>query len=356
MLPRLETLRRRIREHNLDALLVSSLPHIRYLFGFTGSNALAIIDHESATLVTDRRYTLQAAQQVSGAEVFIVQKDLYGELQDVSILKSLSKVGVESHYLTARQYFLLREKLPHVELLSTENLVEKIAAIKDSSEVENIRGAARICVSVFEEICLMVRPGLRELDISAELSYRAMRAGSERDPFEPIVASGERSALPHGISSNKVLHAGDLVIMDFGATLNGYAADFTRTVVLGEPATGQLVIMHTVEQALDLAEQTARPGMPARDLDAAARRHIASAGFGQSFQHSLGHGLGLNVHEMPRISEFSNDTLRPGNVIALEPGIYVAGLGGVRIEDDFLVTPDAVENLTPIAREVIRAG
>ncbi len=356
MNPRVQALRARIHHHGLSAFLVSSTAHIRYLFGFTGSNAIAIVTSEAAYLFTDRRYRQQAIEQVSDAAVTIVQKDLYSELSGVQQLSGNCKIGIESPHLSTRDYFFLRNKLPDARIICTENVVERIAAVKSPTEIENVRTAAAICLATFKSVCHLLKPGVAESEISAELSYQAMRAGSERDPFEPIVASGERSALPHGVSSRKRLSAGDFVILDFGATTNGYAADFTRTVVLGKPTTEQSKIMQTVEAALNAAEAAAVPGMAARDLDKVARTRIADDGYAEYFQHALGHGLGLNVHELPRVSEFSKDTLEVGNIITMEPGIYVQGVGGVRIEDDFVVTEEGVENLTPISREVVRVG
>jgi Xaa-Pro aminopeptidase len=180
-----------------------------------------------------------------------------------------------------------------------------------------------------------------------------MKSGSERNPFEPIVASGKRAALPHGISSGKKIKAGDLVIIDFGAVVNGYAADCTRTVVVGKIKRRQKQLIGAVQGALDLAEVSAKPGMTGRQLDAVARDHLRSHQLADFFQHSLGHGLGLDVHELPRIGETSNDPIEAGNVITLEPGVYLPDFGGIRIENDYLITGNGVENLTPFPREVV---
>ncbi|MFQ5648549.1 MAG: M24 family metallopeptidase [bacterium] len=356
MKPRIERLKSRLDHHGLDALLVSSATNIRYLFGFTGSNAIALISSGPSFFVTDRRYRQQSGEQVHDAEIIIAQKDLYSELQRVSILTPGYKVGVEVAHLPVKSFFHLKKILPNVKLLAAENLVEKIASIKEPAEIENIRRAGGICQSIFREVCSVSKPGMRELELSAEISYRAMRAGSERDPFEPIVASGKRSALPHGISTSKVLETGDLVIVDFGATINGYAADFTRTVVLGELTKKYEEMARVVLQALCAAESAARPGMSGKQLDQVARDSIEQEGYGDYFQHSLGHGLGLNVHAMPRISEQSEDALEVGQVITLEPGVYVPEVGGVRIEDDFYLTEPGLENLTPCDREVVCVG
>ncbi len=262
------------------------------------------------------------------------------------------RVAVEANHLVVKHFTFLRRAFPAVRFLASENIIEKIASIKTPDEIEHIRQAGAICVQVFQKICGLLRVGMRELEVSAELSYQTMRAGSEGDPFEPIVASGLRSALPHGLSSNKQLQAGELVIIDFGATVNGYAADFTRTVMLGPKKPEHERMADAVQQAIEAAETAARPGVGGAQLDEIARNVLAEHGYSEYFQHSLGHGLGLNVHELPKVGQRSQESLEPGNVITLEPGVYIPEIGGIRIEDDFAVTTDGVENLTPFAREM----
>lgn len=356
MKQRVERLRERLQHHNLNALLVSSLTNIRYLFGFCGSNAIALVASDLSFFITDRRYTLQASQQVHGAEIVIAKKDLYAELKKIVSPEAGYKIGVEAMHLSLKDFTQLKKALDSVKLVASERLVERISAVKDAQEIEDIRQAATICTAVFNETLPLIKPGISELDISAEISYRAARRGSERDPFEPIVASGVRSALPHGMASRKKIAAGDLVILDFGATMNGYAADFTRTVIVGEASPEQRKMADAVAAALDAAEQATKPGVGGKELDGVARSVLAEKGLGEYFQHSLGHGLGLNVHELPRIGERSQDVLAAGNVVALEPGVYLPEVGGIRIEDDFVLTSDGAENLTPISREVVCVG
>lgn len=340
-------------ELGLQAFLVTSLAHIRYLFGFTGSNALALIDAERAVLVTDRRYTQQAKDEVTNAEVVVAPHDLFSEIKEKKLVPPGRKLGFEAAHLSVKYYTQLRKKLPEVKLVASEQVVEHLASVKDPAEVESVRRAGAICTRVFDALLAMVSPGVSELDLSAELSYRTRKLGSERDPFEPIVASGARSALPHGVSSRKTLEPGDLVIVDFGATVNGYAADFTRTLVVGEPGPKQREMAALVREALAVAEERVRPGMRGKELDQVARDFLTERGYGAFFQHSLGHGLGLEVHGLPRIGERSNDVLQVGNVITLEPGVYLPEIGGVRIEDDFVITEAGVENLTPYSRELV---
>ncbi|MCG8603934.1 Xaa-Pro peptidase family protein [bacterium] len=353
---RIDKLRKRIEELKLDAFLVTSLVNIRYLFGFTGSNAIALITSDLSFFVTDRRYVTQSQQEVQQAEILIAQRDLIGELKKTNVPLLRGKLGFEALNLTVKNYTEIKKAFPDTKLIAAERVVESIASVKDSSEIENVRAGGRICGKVIAEIIEVIQPGVSELDISAELSYRTRLHGSERDPFEPIVASGLRSALPHGISSPQKLQNGDLIIIDFGAVVNGYASDVTRTMVLGQPSQKQTEMLNVVLGALTTAEQSCKPGMTGKALDRVARDYLKEAGYGEFFQHSLGHGLGLEIHGLPRIGELSNDTLQAGNIITLEPGVYVPDVGGVRVEDDFALTSDGSENLTPFPRELIRVG
>lgn len=353
---RIARLRNRLAELKVDAILVSHLPNIRYLFGFTGSNAIGLIGQRLCHFITDRRYIQQSVEQVTNAEITIARKDLYAELEKLLRGSGLGVVAVEAQYLSVQNYFNTKKRLPGIKLVASERVIERIASVKTECELEDIREAARICCQVYERVVEQVKVGVSELDISAELSYRSKREGSEKDPFEPIVASGLRSALPHGISSHKKIVSGELVVMDFGATVNGYAADFTRTLVVGAPNEKQASMAAVVKGAIEQAECQARAGLTGKQLDAVARDYISEQGYGEYFQHSLGHGLGLNVHELPRVGDLSNDPLEIGNVITLEPGVYLPDIGGVRIEDDFVLTKSGAENLTPVSRGLLSVG
>lgn len=353
---RVEKVRERLAQLKLDAFLISSLANIRYLFGFTGSNGIALITSGLSFFISDRRYTQQAHNQVNNAKILIAQKDLLGELKKTGVLSSDGRLGLETAHLTVKEYSYLRKNFPKMRPVACERIIERIASIKEAAEIESIGKAAAICGKVYAEILRMIKPGISELEVSAEISYRSKLSGSESDPFEPIVASGVRSALPHGISSKKKLLAGDLVILDFGAVVDDYASDFTRTIVLGRPTSQQEEMFDVVESALRLSQSSVRSGMKGKDLDKIARDHLTERNYGEFFQHSLGHGIGLEVHGLPRIGERSNDPLEVGHVIALEPGVYVPDVGGVRIEDDFVITENGVENLSDFSRELVCAG
>lgn len=355
MRQRIEKLRERINHFQLDALLITSLANLRYLFGFTGSNAIALVASDLCFFVTDRRYINQVRMQVRGAELLFAIKDLFGELKKIK-LKPGIQIGVEAIHLSLKNYSHLKKTFPGFHWVATERIVERIASVKEPAEVASIKKAADSCGKVYSDLLPLIKPGISELEISGEISYRTRRNGSERDPFEPIVASGKRSALPHGISSSKILEAGDLVILDFGAVVEGYAADVTRTVVVGEPTAQQKEMARIVEAALRLAESAAKPGISGKQLDAVARDFMKQNGYGDFFQHSLGHGLGLEVHGLPRIGELSEDSLQTGNVVTLEPGVYVPEVGGVRVEDDYVVDASGVENLSRFSRELVSIG
>jgi Xaa-Pro aminopeptidase len=350
---RLSRLRQRMRSAGLDALLVSSPSDVRYLTGFTGSNALVIVRRRSLTLVTDTRYALQSSIEARGIGRIISRDSLAEAAATARALDSLKVVGFEAQHVTYAQYRQLRRLFPRIEFRSTADIVEDVATVKDRAEVRAIRRAVAITDTVFSELLPLLKPGLTELDIAAEISYRQRRHGAAQDSFEPIVASGDRGALPHGRATDRRIRKGELVTMDFGCVVDGYCSDLTRTVAVGRPAQEQRQAYAIVLEAQAAAIDAARPGMLGRDLDTVARIYIGRAGYGKYFNHSLGHGIGLRIHERPRISVASRDRLRQGNVITIEPGVYVPGRWGLRIEDDVLITASGCTVLTASPKHLI---
>jgi Xaa-Pro aminopeptidase len=247
----------------------------------------------------------------------------------------------------------LGELLPTTELVPVKELVEEMGLVKEEGEIENIRQAVGISDGIFGEIVDFLRPGLGEVEVCAEIEYRMRKKGSERLPFDAIVVSGARSALPHGQPTKKRLQGGDLVTMDYGARVGGYCSDFTRTVVLGQASEKQREIYQVCLRAQEEAEAAAKAGMTAVELDGVARQIIADAGYGDNFGHGLGHGLGLEVHEGPRLSPKGQGRLEPGMVVTIEPGIYLPQVGGVRIEDVVVIREDGCEVLTKASKELI---
>jgi Xaa-Pro aminopeptidase len=350
---RIASVRRAMHNRRLDALLVSSLSHIRFLSGFSGSHALLVLRNKAAFFVTDGRYLLQSRTEVEGFRRTIAKTSLLEEVAGTRMLLRARRVGIETGSMSIAQYRNLRKLFHGMTFVPADDIVEDIATVKDAEEVGNIRRAAAISDAVFAEILDFIRPGARERDIAAEISYRQKRHGAEQDAFEPIVASGERGALPHAGATARKLRYGDMVTLDFGCSHRGYHSDLTRTVSVGKVSRRNRELYNVVLGAQLEAIKAARGGMLARDLDSVARSFIAGHGYGRFFLHSLGHGLGLEIHEGPRISARSRDRLAAGNVITIEPGVYIRGVGGVRIEDDVLVKSDGCEVLTKAPKELM---
>ena len=350
---RLQEVRRHLEKSGLDALLVSHLPPVRYLTGFSGSNGLAILTPRGQWFLTDNRYRQQSRSEVVGFSIVVSSDTLLQAARKHGILRGKKRIGFESQYLSVASYESLRKLFPSARFIAKRSIIENIAAVKDESEIEVIKHAAAITDKVFKKVLGVLKPGIRELDVSAEISYWHQRYGADGDAFESIVASGPRGALQHGRASEKTICRGEFVTLDFGCTYKGYNSDMTRTVAVGKPTERAKRIYRTVLEAQMKAIEATQPGVSARSLDRAARSHIRSQGFGKYFTHSLGHGLGIEIHEPLRLSVKSKDIVKEGNVFTIEPGIYIQGFGGVRIEDDVVVRQKGVEFLTDAKRDLI---
>jgi Xaa-Pro aminopeptidase len=336
---RINELRKKLQAENLDGMIIAHLDHIRYLTGFTGTAGLLIISSKTADFFTDFRYADQARRQVRGAAVSIVQREPVAALKDFPRLNVKNrKYAFSAEYLTVAQKEKLQQALPDSLFISADRILAELGWVKESNEIASIKKAVEISDLAFERILNVVKPGVRERELAAELEYQMAMLGSEKPAFETIIASGYRSALPHGVASLKKLKRGDFITLDFGATVNGYVSDITRTVVLGKPTPKQKKIYDLVLKAQKAAIRKVRAGVMAKDVDTAARKIIQKAGFGKNFGHGTGHGIGFYVHVGPRVSWQSEDKLLSNNVITIEPGIYISGWGGVRIEDDVVVT------------------
>ena len=325
----------------LDALLVTHLPNIRYLTGFTGTAALLLLTRDRAVLVSDFRYESQATQEVgNSASVEIDRHSVWDRLGRVVSASAIATLGVEATALTLRDAERL-SVMPRLRVVSTSGIVERLRVIKGPEEVAAIRAAAELAQEALAEVLPGIRVGDSELEIAARLEAALRRRGSEWHPFQTIVASGPRSALPHAHTSRRGVAAGEWLLLDFGAQVDGYCADLTRTVIVGARADArQRAVYDTVRAAQSRALAGVEAGMSGRDADALARDLIAARGFGDAFGHSLGHGLGLEVHEAPRLSATAADPLPAHAVVTIEPGIYLPGWGGVRLEDDLYLGPD----------------
>jgi Xaa-Pro aminopeptidase len=355
---RLRRLREALVVAQADACLVSALPNARYLTGFSGSNALVLVSQRHCVLLTDFRYETQAGQECGpGVSVRIEPASLWAGLWSVLTADSaIRAVAFEAAHLTQRDHERLREQGDRWAWRSSTGLVEELRATKEAAEVEAIRRAGTVATAALAALLPRVRAGLTELEVCGLLERELRSAGSEAHPFPAIVASGERSALPHARPSKRQLGTGDLLLLDFGATVDGYVSDITRSVVLGPASPAQIAQHELVWQAQAAALAGLRAGMPGRVGDALARDVIAAAGRGKEFGHSLGHGIGLEVHEDPRISRQSELPLPAGTVVTIEPGVYSPGVGGVRIEDDVYLTAGGAELLTEFPRELLVIG
>lgn len=331
----------------LDGLLVTHLPNIRYLTGFTGSAALLLVRPQESTLITDFRYAVQAPDEAGTvARVEIDQKSVWDRLGRVLTGAAVGTLGVESQALTVRDAERVAG-LTRARLLPVTDLVERLRAVKSPEEVAAIRAAAALAQDALAEVVPTLRPGQRELDVGAALESALRRRGSEWHPFPTIVASGPRAALPHARTSARAIEAGEWLLLDFGAQVDGYCADLTRTMVVGGRADErQRMVYELVRGAQGRALEHLRAGMTGREGDALAREVIAARGFGDAFGHSLGHGLGLEVHEAPRLAPTAETPLPLHAVVTVEPGIYLPGWGGVRLEDDVHLGPDGPEVLS----------
>lgn len=348
---RLAGVRSALRARNLDGILVMKPENRRYLSGFIGSTGGLFIDSQRALLLTDFRYIQQAGLESPQFEVVRVEKSILDGLGEVLAGLDMFRLGFEGDYLTYQQYTLIQDQLARQNLVPSPGLVEKLRECKDSSELKTIARAALLADLAFEHILKFIAPGVREQELALELEFFMRRQGADGSSFPIIAASGPRSALPHGVATDRLLETGDLLTLDFGACIDGYNSDQTRTVVLGNPTSKQLEIYNIVLEAQQAALNRIIAGVPTGEVDRAARDVISSYGYGEYFGHGTGHGVGLAVHEAPRLSAGVTTVLEPGMVVTVEPGIYLPGWGGVRTEDMVLVEDGGGKILTHSPKE-----
>ncbi|MDR5695450.1 MAG: Xaa-Pro peptidase family protein [Armatimonadota bacterium] len=349
---RLERLRKLMEEQGVPAMMVMKPENRTYVSGFDGTAGIALVTETEALLLVDFRYTEQATQQAPQFQVIQTSPQPYETLVQVVRERQIGRIGFEADYLPYGQVQKLAEALRPVELLPIES-VDRIRWIKDQEEQARIARAVEIADSAFAHILQYLRPGVTEQEIAIELEYFMRRQGASKPAFDTIVASGPRSALPHGRASEKVLERGDLVTLDFGAVYRGYCSDCTRTIVLGKATEEQRKIYTIVLEAQERALEALRPGVKGKDVDGVARSCIAEKGYGEHFGHGLGHSVGLAIHETPTLSTRDENVLEPGMVLTVEPGIYLPGWGGVRIEDLAVVTEDGCRVLTKAPKTLL---
>ena len=344
-----------IRDKGLDALLVTHLPNVRYLSGFTGSAGLLVVGPKRPVFFTDGRYTGQARDQVERARVITVKRTVMEALAEWLLDNNLRRVGIESDHMTvATRARLAKQLRGQVRLRNTSGWVERERMVKDADELALIRRAVNLGAELLDVAVDTIRPGATELEVAAQLEYEARKRGAEAMSFETIIAAGERSALPHGRATAAAIPERGFVVLDFGVILGGYCSDMTRTVRVGKMSDADEKLYNSVRHSQQAATEAVHAGAVAGNVDAAARRVLTRAGFGKYFSHSTGHGVGLEIHEAPRLGRGQTEPLQPGMVVTIEPGAYIPGCGGVRIEDMVVVTPDGCEVLTPATKELIQ--
>lgn len=352
MMLRVEKLRKKMQEENLDSFLITSPYNLRYLTNFTGTTGLAVITLEKAFFITDFRYTEQAAAQAQGFEIIKNVGPIFEEVADLVQKEGLRELGFEETTVSFLEYSVL-EEIIDAQLIPISGMIEELREIKDEEEIAIIEKACSIADLAYDHILKMIQPGMTEIEVANQLDFYMRSLGASGVSFETIVASGLRSAMPHGVASKKIIEQGDLITIDFGCYYEGYVSDMTRTFAIGDPGEQLKEIYQIVLEAQLAVLEVAKPGVIGKQLDAVARDYITKHGYGEAFGHSTGHGIGLEIHEGPNVSVRAEKQFVPGNIITDEPGIYLPGIGGVRIEDDLLITSDGNRVLTHSPKELI---
>ena len=349
---RVKRLQEKLKKYNIDGILVTNMFNVRYLANFTGSTGLVVVTKENAYFVTDFRYTEQAAAEAKGFEIIKNEGSIFEEVAKIVKNNAIEKLGFEQENVTYATFNQINDLIP-CELVPVTGLVEKLREVKTDDEIALIKEAINITEKAYDYILGFVKPGVTEIEVANELDFYMRKEGAQSVSFDTIVASGLRSAMPHGVASEKVIEEGDMVTIDFGCYYNGYVSDMTRTFAVGDPGDELKEIYEIVYQANKKVNESAKAGMTGAELDAIARDYIAEHGYGPQFGHTLGHGIGLEVHEGPSLSFRNEEKLVVNNIVTNEPGIYVPGLGGVRIEDDLVIKENGVEVLMTTPKELI---
>ncbi|MEE2876545.1 MAG: aminopeptidase P family protein [Candidatus Neomarinimicrobiota bacterium] len=349
---RIEKLRHRLSEEGLVGMYVSNLTNVRYLSGFTGSAGNCFISEESAVFISDGRYDTQSRLQVLEMEIMISNDPHIKTLASKDVIAK-GKIAFEGDEVSVNELEKISLAFSGCDWVATSQLIERIAMVKDESEIRATRTAVEIADAVFEQIVPDIRPGATEKEIAAKIPYACKVLGADAEAFEPIVASGANSALPHARPTEKEIESGDFVVLDFGAKIGGYHSDMTRTVVVGKATEKHREIYETVLEAQRRGCEIAVDGIACKAVDAACRDYIEEQGYGKYFNHGTGHGLGLQIHTNPRFSQLSDDSVSQNYLMTIEPGVYISEFGGVRIEDDVLIRKDDCEILNKSPKELM---
>lgn len=348
---RIKYLKEEMKKRDLDAVLIYKPENRRYISGFTGSAGFVLIKEDKNIFFTDFRYLEQASVQCSGFEIMEISrvKPVTDYLKEMNI----SKLGFEDDYIDFTTYSNFTSILENVSFIPLKGLMLSLRIIKDNDEIETIAKAASIADEAFKHILTFIKPGISERDVALELEYFMKKKGASSTSFDSIVASGKRSSLPHGVASDKLIEVGDFLTLDFGCMYNGYCSDMTRTLVVGKASDEQKKIYNIVLKAQLKALEAVKPGITGEELDKIARDIITEEGYGDKFGHGLGHGVGLEIHELPHVNSLGKNPFIAGMVITDEPGIYIPDFGGVRIEDLVVVTEDGYKVLSNSPKELI---
>ena len=355
--PRLARLQSRLADASIDALLVSKLANVRYLTGFTGSAGVLLVTRDDARFVTDGRYTQRAREELdaAGAQAEI-EIGLTGAAQRELLVGAVApgtRLALEEHTVTWAQQIEYVEAFAGVEIVPGGDLVEGLRRVKDAGEIDRIRRACAIGDDAFQALLPMLSERPTERDFAVALEFAMRERGASGNSFDPIIASGPNGSKPHHVPSDRVIERNELVVCDFGCIVDGYCSDMTRTVSVGDPGPDARRVWDVVRESQSAGRDAVRAGVDCAAVDRACRDVIAAAGWADSFVHGTGHGVGLEIHEEPRVAASARDTLEPGSVVTVEPGVYLPGVGGVRIEDTVVVTPDGSDPLTAFPKHLI---
>lgn len=348
---RLAGLKAYLKDHELDGALITSYENRRYFCGFTGSNGYLIVTQDQASLITDKRYTTQAEMQTVDCRVMEYAKDRFQLVAETIKKNGISSLVMESS-LTAGEYFTLKEAMGDVKIVLEDEYFLELRMIKDGGEIEAIKNAIRCAEAGFDKLIPRLKIGMTEKDLADELHYLVSKEGAEAMSFGTIVASGPRGAMAHGFPTSKVIENGDMVVVDFGVMYDGYCSDMTRTLLFGDISEDNMRIFNLVKESLKAAEAAVRPGVHSKVVEDAHRAVFLREGLDDFALRGLGHGIGLQIHECPRVQIGKDTVLKPNMVFTIEPGLYFPGRCGVRTEDDVLVTESGVENLSHTPHEI----
>lgn len=354
MTEKVKKVQEELTKRGIDAVLITSSINRRYMTGFTGTAGVALISQDKARFITDFRYTEQATKQAEHFEVIEHKSQIHEEIKNQLNELNVKCLGFEENQVTYATYELYKKTFNEVKLEPIGNIIENLRIYKTSEELEIMKRAAEIADKAYDHIQTFIKPGIKEIDVSNELEFFMRKLGATSSSFDIIVASGHRSALPHGVASDKKIEEGELVTLDYGALYQGYCSDITRTLAVGDINDELKTIYDTVLKAQILGVKGIKPGMTGKEADDLTRDFITDKGYGSYFGHSTGHGLGMEVHEAPTLSHRSDMSLEPGMVVTVEPGIYIPNVGGCRIEDDIVITESGNERLTHSTKALIQ--